>query len=331
MIVDVHAHYFPDEFIDIAARLIDAELARLTKARAPGAGLSPTEMIDQQRQAGIDMQVISPAGLLPSAERLQDATAAARATNDIYADLVARHPARFAAFGVVPLPHVNEAIEEAGRCLDELHAVGIAIGCSVAGRALDDPTFEPFWKELDRRRATITLHPVGASEPALSAYNLNWMIGAPFEDTIAALRLVLSGVTTRYPTINVIVPHMGGTIPFLMARIDEAAGRVARSADVAIELPVSQHLRRLYYDTSNRNPEALRCAAATLGTEALVLGTDSPYSMNERLRENVTYVEETLADRRPQCGTSSARPRWHCWTSNRDAIDPRAGSPCSRR
>lgn len=296
MIVDLHAHYFPDEFIDIAARLIDRDLAELTRSRAPGAGMSPAEMIDQLDQAGIDMQILSPAALLPAVNRLEDATEAARATNDIYAEFIRGHSARFAAFGVVPLPHVDAAIEEAARCLDELGAVGIALGCSIADRELDDSAFEPFWQELNRRGTAVFLHPVGASPPSMSAYNLNWMIGAPFEDTIAALRLVLSGVTTRYPAIRVIVPHMGGTIPFLMARIDEAAGRVARSADVAIELPVSQHLRRLRYDTSNRNPEALRCAAATLGPQALVLGTDYPYSLGERLRENVSYVEETLAD-----------------------------------
>lgn len=296
MIVDVHGHYFPDEFIDVATRLIDRELAQLTRARAPATQLTPAEMIAQLDQAGIDMQVISPAGLLPAVEGRQDAIAAAAATNDIYAEFVRGHPTRFAAFGVVPLPHVNDALSEAARCLDGLGAVGIALGCSVAGRGLDDPAFEPFWQELDRRGTAISLHPVGASEPSLSAYNLNWMVGAPFEDTIAALRLVLSGVTTRYPGIRVIVPHMGGTIPFLMARIDEAAGRIARSADVAIELPVSKHLRRLYYDTSNRNPEALRCALATLGAGALVLGTDYPYSLDERLRENVTYVEQVVAD-----------------------------------
>ncbi len=296
MIVDLHAHYFPDKFIDIAARLIDRDLAELTRFRAPGAGLSPEEMIDQLDQAGIDMQILSPAALLPAVNRREHATEAASATNDIYAEFVHRYPAHFAAFGVVPLPHVDEAIEEAARCLDELDAVGIAVGCSVADRELDDPAFEPFWQELDRRGTAIFLHPVGTSQPSLNAYNLNWVIGAPFEDTIAALRLVLSGVTNRYPAIRVIVPHMGGTIPFLMARIDEAIGRVARSADVAIELPVSQHLRRLRYDTSNRNPEALRCAAATLGPEALVLGTDYPYSLGDRLRENVSYVEETLTD-----------------------------------
>ncbi len=58
--------------------------------------------------------------------------------------------------------------------------VGIALGCSIAGYQLDDAAFEPFWQELDRRGAVIFLHPVGTSDPSLLAYNLNWMVGAPF-------------------------------------------------------------------------------------------------------------------------------------------------------
>ncbi len=296
MTIDVHAHYFPDEFMEVAARLIDEDLARLTKARAAGATLSPSEIVDQLDHAGIDMQVLSPANLLPALAKVEDAEVAARETNDIYAEIVRAFPSRFAAFGVVPLPHIDAAISEAARCLDELHAVGLALGCSIAGRQLDDPSFEPFWQELDRRAAAVFLHPVGASDPSLQAYNLNWMVGAPFEDTLAALRLVLSGVTTRYPAMRIIVPHMGGTIPFLMTRIDRSSGSVARSADVTIELPVSRHLRRLYYDTSNRNPHALRCALETLGPDALVLGTDFPYSLADRLRENVTYIGEQSLD-----------------------------------
>jgi 6-methylsalicylate decarboxylase len=297
MTIDVHAHYFPDELIDVASRLIDEDLARLTKARAPGAGLSARELVGQLDYAGIDTSVLSPAALMPFVDDLNDAVTAAREMNDIYADVVRTFPGRFAAFGVVPLPHIDAAMAEAARCLDDLGMVGIALGCSVAGRQLDDPSLERFWGDLDHRHARVFLHPVGMSDLSLRAYNLNWMVGAPFEDTLAALRLVLSGVTTRHAGIRFIVPHMGGTIPFLMARIDGAAATIARSSEVKIELPVSQHLQRLYYDTSNRNRHALRCAADTLGADSLVLGSDFPYSLDERLKENVTYISETLLDR----------------------------------
>ena len=66
------------------------------------------------------------------------------------------------------------------------------------------------------------LHPMGMGFGGeLADYSVDWMVGATFEDSVAALRLVLSGITTRYPNIRVIVPHLGGTLPFLMGRIGD--------------------------------------------------------------------------------------------------------------
>jgi 6-methylsalicylate decarboxylase len=296
-VVDVHAHWFPRELVEVATRLLGPDLVRTTVARAPGAGLTPAEMVGQLDAAGIGTQVLSPANLLPALDDDGAARAMARETNDVYADLARARPDRFGFFGVVPLPHVDAALVEAGRCLDELGAAGIALGASIAGRQLDDPSFAPFWRELDRRGTVVFLHPVGLDDALFRDYHLDWVVGAPFEDTLAVLRLVLSGTTVRHPSIRFVVPHLGGTIPFLCSRIDRASGVVARSPDVAIDGPASDEIRRRFVvDTSGRNPHALRCAVDVLGPEALVLGTDFPYSLDDALAENVRYVVDTLAD-----------------------------------
>src|SRR5262249_59785540 len=145
----------------------------------------------------------------------------ARLANDIYANTTRGYEGRFAAFACLPLPHVVASLAELERCLDTLGMVGVTIGCSVAGRALDDPALEPVYAELNRRGTVLFLHPVGAGVlPEIDPLGLAWMVGAPFEDTLAALRLLMSGVTSRYPRIQVIVPHLGGTLPFLLERVD---------------------------------------------------------------------------------------------------------------
>src|SRR5581483_6993074 len=215
--------------------------------------------------------------------REPDAVEAARLCNDVYVDVIRAHPGRFAAFGSVPLPHVDAALAEAERCLDTLGMLGINTGCSVAGRALDDPAFDPFWAELDRRGCVLFLHPMGVGGPCQDKYNLPFMVGAPFEDTVAAVRLVLGGVTTRYPNIRVSVPHLGGTLPFLMARIDGAPNRggAGRSPDAQIDGAITPHLRRMWYDTVNHDPQALRCAIAAFGPDRLLLGSDFPYAVGD--------------------------------------------------
>src|SRR5919202_5166093 len=220
MRIDVHAHYFPREYIECIARVVDPAV-RPTTARAPGAALDLDERLALMDSAGIDLQVLSASLVHPYAPEAGDAAAAARLGNDLYADVCRRYRGRFAAFGAVPLPHIDAALAEVERCLDTLGFLGVALGCSVAGRPLDDPAFEPFWAELDRRGTVVFLHPMFVGFSAeLQAYNLQSMVGALFEDTVTTLRLLLSGITTRYPRIRVIVPHLGGTLPFMMARID---------------------------------------------------------------------------------------------------------------
>src|SRR5215211_7910604 len=192
MRIDVHAHYFPQEYVDCIARLTDPAVAQ-TVAHAPGAAIDIEERLGLMDSAGIDLQVLSASLVHPNTPHEGDAKAAARLGNDLYADLCKRYPDRFAAFAAVPLPHVDAAIEEVGRCLDTLGFLGVSTGCTVAGQPLDDPAFEPFWAELDRRGAILFLHPlfIGFGKE-LQAYNLQTMVGALFEDSVAAVRLVVS-------------------------------------------------------------------------------------------------------------------------------------------
>ena len=76
------------------------------------------------------------------------AAAVAEGANDLYVDLHTRHPSRFNAFVGVPLPHVDAALRELDRGLNLPGVVGIGLGCSVLGRPLDDPVFDPFFEEL---------------------------------------------------------------------------------------------------------------------------------------------------------------------------------------
>lgn len=291
MRIDVHAHYFPEEYISTLTRL-GHKGARPATARAPGQGVTLDERAALLRAHGVDLQVLSVASPGPYLPSAADAAHGARVGNDLYAAACRAHSC-FGAFGTVPLPHAQEAIAEAARCLDELGFYGITVGCSVAGHQLDDPAFEPFWAELNRRETIVFLHPQGVgSGPGSEDFGLNWMVGAPFEDTIAALRLIFSGLTTRFPRMRVIVPHLGGTLPFLMQRLDDQAVRMARSGEATyqIEGRPTEHLQRFWYDTVNSTPAALRCTCQVFGANRVMLGTDFPYLADQVFTTAVEYI-----------------------------------------
>ena len=88
------------------------------------------------------------------------------------------------------MPHIDVAIAEISRAIDELGMVGLTMTTSILDRAITDPQFEPSFAELDRRGAILYLHPAGngACSPLVSEHHVTWMVGAPFGDTIAAMR-----------------------------------------------------------------------------------------------------------------------------------------------
>ena len=158
------------------------------------------------------------------------AVALARGCNDLYVDLHARHAQRFNAFIGLPMPHVDASLAELQRGLGLPGVLGVGLGCSVLGRPLDDPAFEPVFAELDRRRTVTFLHPIGAGGgPNSDDFGMTWMLASRFEDTIAMARLILSGLTLRFPNIRFIVPHLGGTL----GTVPAAHGQCCRAPGLA--------------------------------------------------------------------------------------------------
>ena len=296
MRIDVHAHYYCQELGD-GMKQFGAQFP--LASASVGGGVTLDERIELMDDAGIDVQVLCTGSQQPYQLDAGKMVGAARFANDYYKRVVDAYNGRFAAFGCVPLPSVDEAIAEASRCLDQLGFAGINLGCSIAGRAPDDPAFEPFWAELDRRRTTVFFHPLGTGMPLGDAYGLSWMVGGCFEDTITALRLAMSGLTARFPSVKIIVPHLGGTLPFLWQRIADSVERrritrpEGNGAETgAVESPIDA-LRRMYYDTVNESPAALQCTCQTIGASQVMLGTDFPYLAGPKFKRCVTYVQES--------------------------------------
>ncbi|MBH1937577.1 amidohydrolase [Streptomyces sp. AV19] len=288
MRIDTHAHYYPAAYLDLLTRFgsHDTDIARVPCAGdADGDVETRLRMMDE---AGVDVQILSASPQLPHFEDRSHAVEAARTANDLYADLVRRHPDRFAAYAATPLPHADAAIAELGRALDDLGFVGAAITTTVLGRSLADPALEPFYAELDRRGAVLHIHPTGggAASPLITDHGLTWVIGAPIEDTIAVLHLLRAGITAKYPGMKVHVAHLGGHLPFLMQRVEDNY----RVWNAFPDSP-ARAAGRMWFDTANFHAPALRCAVDTFGPHNFLLGSDYPYFQDDLYTRAVTYVE----------------------------------------
>jgi len=294
MRIDVHAHYWAEDYIDLLTGLGQAG-ADAVRGIGAGGGAELETRLRLMDRAGVQMQVLSACPQLPYGEDGKKATRAARFVNDQYADLVQDHADRFRAFAALPMPHLEESLGELGRALDELRMAGIAMNTTVLGQALVDAEYEPVFAELNRRSAVLYLHPAGnsACSPLIGNYHLTWMVGAPVEDTISVMHLITHGIPARYPNIKIINSHLGGALPMLLQRADD---QYRWEAPDTPELP-SVAARRMWYDTvGHGHVPALRCAIDSLGADRLLLGTDFPYENGDTFVRAVDYINDPQID-----------------------------------
>ena len=103
-------------------------------------------------------------------------------------------------------------------------------------------------------------------------------LGFPIETTVALTRLLFAGVMHRYPRLRLVGSHGGGTLPYLVGRLD-AGWRSDPSLEGRMPSPPSDVTSRLFLDAVLYHPRALQAAADLVGVEHLAFGTDHPFSI----------------------------------------------------
>jgi predicted TIM-barrel fold metal-dependent hydrolase len=155
--------------------------------------------------------------------------------------------------------------------------VGLVVCTTIDRRTLDDPAFEPLWRELSERQAVVFVHPTtGCCTEGVRDYALSLALDFLAETTNAIGRLVFSGTFTRHPGIRWIFSHLGGTTPFLIHRLDNYFGQFPECR-AQIDRRPSEILRDVHFDTVSTNVAAMRCAFDVFQPAQFVFGTDYPH------------------------------------------------------
>ena len=201
--------------------------------------------------------------------------------NDGIAELVHDHPDKFAGVCSVPLCDVQLAIGELERSVKKLGMKGVQIGSNVNGKDLDDETLFPFYKIVEELGVPIIVHPSNvASANRLNKYFLHNLIGNPLDSTIAASRLLFTGVFQRFANLDFIFLHGGGYLPYQLGRLEQGY-QVIKETRANITRPPSDYLQKLYFDTILHYLPALEFMVKTHGASRVVLGTDYPFPMGD--------------------------------------------------
>ena len=274
-LIDVHAHFLPDQYREaLATAGIDQPdgFPRVPMWNA-------SEHVEVMDRLGIEacvLSVSSPGVQFGEGMSASDAVSLARHVNDVAAATITQHPGRFGAFASLPMADEGESLAEIERVFDGLGLDGVNLLTNVAGVYLGDASLEPIMAELNRRRTVVFIHPT--SPACWECTSLGYprpMIEFPFDTTRAVTNLLLSGTLARHPDIRWIVPHAGGTLPFLAPRIAGISVLLGADDPAAV---VAQ-LRRLHYDLAGSASAPVVAALLNFVDRSQVLyGSDWPFT-----------------------------------------------------
>ena len=270
MRIDTHHHMIPPDY--------RSALEKAGIADAGGRGLpewsaeASLNTMSELNVAAAVLSVSTPGTTFLSAA--PDAAALARDVNDYSAELVAAHRGRFGFFATVPMPHVDLAVNETVRALDELGADGVVLLANHAGTYVGQDGQDELFAALDARSAVVFIHPAELPGPTVPGVP-PWATDFLLDTTRAAFLLVRNGIRRRFPNIRFILSHAGGFIPYASHRMALAiTGETGRSPADSLD-----EFSSFSFDTAlSSSAAALPTLLAFAKPGHITFGSDFPFA-----------------------------------------------------
>ena len=296
-VIDIHNHFFPREWPDLAARYGTANWPWI-KHTEPGkadimlgnrlfrqiysACWDPEVRLNAMDRDGIETQVVSATPVLFAYDRpAEHALDCAQLFNDAALELCTQGKGRLKSLCQVPLQDVDAACKELSRCMHSGH-LGVQIGNHVEEKNLDDPGIVTFLHHCADEGAAVLVHPWDMLAPQrMPKYMMPWTVGMPAETQLGIVAMILGGAFDKLPAkLRICFAHGGGSFAFLLGRLQNAWQHhpLARGN---CELPPSSYLDRFYVDSAVFDERALKFLVETMGIERVMLGSDYPFPLGE--------------------------------------------------
>jgi aminocarboxymuconate-semialdehyde decarboxylase len=302
-VIDIHNHFFPREWPDLAARFGSPDWPRIKHTGEGKADImigdkffrhiysacwDPEVRLREMDRDGVDLQIISATPVLFAYDRpAEHALDCAQLFNDAALELCSRGNGRLKALCQVPLQNPDAACKELSRCMRSGH-VGVQIGNHVGDRNLDDPGIVTFLHHCADENAAVLVHPWDMfGQSRMPKYMMPWTVGMPAETQLGIVAMILGGAFDQLPcTLRICFAHGGGSFAFLLGRL-ENAWRHHPAAHGVCELPPSRYLNRFHVDSAVFDEHALQFLVETMGSERVMLGSDYPFPLGEHVIGNL--------------------------------------------
>jgi predicted TIM-barrel fold metal-dependent hydrolase len=275
-LIDTHHHFLPPSYVTAVGEAPIAAGLAVPK-------WSPQDSIEAMDRAGIETAVVSITNPGIAVDGREQRQSLARECNNFARTMALDHPGRFDAFAALPMPDLEVTLTEVKYALEDLKLAGIGLLTNYHGVYLGDPSFDPLFRELHRRKAVVFVHPAVPTYSPLDHLVSPAVVEFPHQTTRAIVSLLYNGVFARYSDINFIFAHAGGTVPFICSRLQTKKDPVGND-------PITI-LKRLHYDLAlSANAISFPALLSFAGAARIVFGSDYPFAPEQRLTEAVDYL-----------------------------------------
>ena len=291
-IIDSHFHWWPRSIFDKLCRRKDYPRAEVNRRggydymRRAGSGQhlnSWGEWFDLDKQLeymdglGHEIDVvcsIGPLSVFFSDMPVEEGRDYAIAWNEEMAGAQRKYPGRLWASAAVPLQDTRVAIEVVDDAVNRLGLMGVNLPGSVGDDArIDSERLEPFYAHVEKLNLPVFLHPTDVIfQDMLDGYDgaLHLSLGRVIEVSVAAMRLILSGMMERHPKLKIVMSHTGGSLPYQAGRMDK------NSKAAKLSQPVTCYMKRMFTDTVSPHSAGIKFAIDYYGSDHVMYGTDYP-------------------------------------------------------
>ncbi|BCJ88402.1 amidohydrolase family protein [Effusibacillus dendaii] len=291
---DLHTHFIPSDVYDWLkenSRTIHAQFEQKDAAKSEfltingkwSFELKPLFLhaelyLNSQREAGVSHSLVSP---IPQLFLYEFPSEITNELADVYnrslADWTASQPDRLSALATVPLQNPAKAADQLkAACKNRLKGAIIGPGCG--GQMLTDDFFVPFWEAAEETNAIVFIHPLLSEDARLQRRMMPNLIGVPWETTVCATDILLSGLLDKYPHAKILLAHGGGFLPYQIGRLDKGYNQW-KPVSAALQAPPSEYLKRFWYDSVLWNQAALEYLLLMAGEDRIVPGSDFPFDL----------------------------------------------------
>ncbi len=294
MLIDIYCHHISRRVGKILEKL--KYYGQGKEFAYPPQNGDPEIRLGLMEKYGIDMQALTQTTPVLLGFGPEEAAEICKLSNDDNYALCKAHPQKFVNICIFSLLDVKKAVQDLDRSMNELDCRGVTISTNQNGKGLDSPEFFPFYEKVAKYELPVLLHPTHWEAYPLVDMDQGWrmmhVFGWPFDTTQAVWRLIFGGVFDRFPSLKVVMHHLGAMIPFFARRIEQNFNGFLKDKTPK---HISQYWGNIYGDTATDGTlGSYACGYAFFGGDRMMYGSDYPFGAEageDFIRANLAGVK----------------------------------------